>query len=300
MEILDTVICNVVSYSLRVAKNWFSKLHHPLPFLLSFANVVLSGFLVFCALAPIYSMEFATLELIAKIALFIAAVFIAVVINLIVKKVEKFKFDPLTGLRILTSEALENLPKEKERFHKGISVALFDVDNFKSVNDKFGRSLADQLLQEMAISLRKSCRMRPNNPLRMPMPMSNSYSEIRQRPDELYRYYNRRGDEFLLILFNASLCDAVTKAIPRILKHYYEEDFSSTLQVDSTPISKLVFSCGVVHVSGSDTEESLKRRLDEALREAKQKKNRICGRDDTGRIWATEEVYEGNPLTRRQ
>ncbi len=68
--------------------------------------------------------------------------------------------DPLTG--VYNREFLsQNLPAELERAHQWahpLSVAMVDVDHFKSINDSYGHSIGDQVLAMVAGNLRATIR----------------------------------------------------------------------------------------------------------------------------------------------
>ncbi|MBI4458918.1 MAG: GGDEF domain-containing protein, partial [Acidobacteria bacterium] len=91
-------------------------------------------------------------------------------------------FDPLTGLynrRI----AQHRLPEEIARFRRTnspLAVLLFDLDDFKRINDRYGHSVGDQVLKEFARLLKNAIR----------------FSDVAMRMG---------GDEFLVILPG---CDA--------------------------------------------------------------------------------------------
>ena len=65
--------------------------------------------------------------------------------------------DPLTGVynRKAFREHVENYLNDTERDTKGI-IILFDLDDFKAINDKYGHVIGDSVLQHMASCLRAS------------------------------------------------------------------------------------------------------------------------------------------------
>ncbi|MFF2318350.1 diguanylate cyclase [Arthrobacter sp. NPDC058097] len=85
--------------------------------------------------------------------------------------------DPLTGLhnRLKLSEDLEQLHLRSHRYAEEYSVAMCDVDNFKSYNDVYGHQAGDLALRAVAAALLGSVR----------------------KSDGVYRY---GGEEFLLVL----------------------------------------------------------------------------------------------------
>ena len=93
--------------------------------------------------------------------------------------------DPLTGLRnrLKLSEDLEQLHLRSQRYAEQYSVAMCDVDNFKSYNDIYGHQAGDLALRAVAAALLGSVR----------------------KSDVVYRY---GGEEFLLILPQQSAAGA--------------------------------------------------------------------------------------------
>ena len=69
--------------------------------------------------------------------------------------------DPLTGLanRRHLDEQLAVHAASAERHRHELSVAVIDIDNFKSVNDTFGHSAGDTVLREVARRLATSARV---------------------------------------------------------------------------------------------------------------------------------------------
>ncbi|WP_314194517.1 diguanylate cyclase [uncultured Arthrobacter sp.] len=93
--------------------------------------------------------------------------------------------DPLTGLhnRLKLSEDLEQLHLRSQRYAEQYSVAMCDVDNFKSYNDIYGHQAGDLALRAVAAALLGSVR----------------------KSDVVYRY---GGEEFLLVLPQQSAAGA--------------------------------------------------------------------------------------------
>lgn len=74
--------------------------------------------------------------------------------------IKRYQVDPLTGL--LTRRYFEDLFKlsldRALRHQDGFVLALFDVDNLKTVNDTHGHLAGDQMLLQIASAIRASCR----------------------------------------------------------------------------------------------------------------------------------------------
>jgi diguanylate cyclase (GGDEF)-like protein len=90
---------------------------------------------------------------------------------------EQARTDPLTKLynRLRLAEDLEGLHARSERYEWDYSLAMCDVDNFKSFNDIYGHQSGDAALQAVATALS---------------------GQVRQG-DAVYRF---GGEEFLLVL----------------------------------------------------------------------------------------------------
>lgn len=105
---------------------------------------------------------------------------------------EKSECDPVTALpnRAAFNRRLRGEIERARRYRRELSVVLFDIDRFKSVNDRFGHPAGDRMLAEVASLLKSSLR----------------------QSDAVFRY---GGDEF------AALCpetsgDAVAHALRRL------------------------------------------------------------------------------------
>ncbi len=68
--------------------------------------------------------------------------------------------DPLTGIanRRATLERLAEAWARAQRHHEPLAVAIADVDRFKEVNDRFGHSAGDRVLERIAHALRATLR----------------------------------------------------------------------------------------------------------------------------------------------
>ncbi|MEA1880675.1 MAG: GGDEF domain-containing protein [Campylobacterota bacterium] len=152
----------------------------------------------------------------------------------------KLQFDPLTSAY------------RKEFFHKQLDqfmsleeegvLVLFDIDDFKQINERHGKEIANSVLKEFAILIKDNIR----------------------DTDTLARW---REEEFLLLLRNISLDRAMLKVKNLsniILDHKYQY------------INHLTCCIGIASKSENDTSDSLLIRSDQALFEAKKSgKNNI-------------------------
>ena len=96
---------------------------------------------------------------------------------------ESSRIDSLTGA--LNKAAITNLMRDliRDRSLNNFTILLFDIDNFKSINDSEGHLAGDRILQQLSAIVQKCIRPR----------------------DSFGRY---GGDEFLVILPNTKLKDA--------------------------------------------------------------------------------------------
>jgi two-component system, cell cycle response regulator len=73
---------------------------------------------------------------------------------------EHAHIDPLTGLpnRRALMERLQQEWARIERHGGHLSFIMTDIDNFKSINDRFGHHVGDKILQRVAVALSGQCR----------------------------------------------------------------------------------------------------------------------------------------------
>ncbi|HEY5339953.1 MAG TPA: diguanylate cyclase [Candidatus Aquilonibacter sp.] len=77
------------------------------------------------------------------------------------ERIEQMAFnDALTGLpnRILFNDRIEHTIATARRYARGFAVMYLDVDHFKAINDKYGHTVGDSALQEVARRLRLATR----------------------------------------------------------------------------------------------------------------------------------------------
>lgn len=73
---------------------------------------------------------------------------------------ERVLHDPLTGLgnRRFLDERIEPLAQECSRSGRPLTLALIDVDRFKTINDWFGHEVGDRVLEQLAQMLKENTR----------------------------------------------------------------------------------------------------------------------------------------------
>jgi diguanylate cyclase (GGDEF)-like protein len=138
--------------------------------------------------------------------------------------------DPLTGLpnaRFMCAHLARELARAA-RLHSEVSVLVMDIDEFKSINDRFGHPVGDRALREVAQVMR--CAIRPY--------------------DSCVRY---AGDEFVIVLSGCG--PAVAELKRRELQQLLEE-----LRFEASPgnIVELGGSVGLASFPiDGDTHEAL-------------------------------------------
>jgi diguanylate cyclase len=159
------------------------------------------------------------------------------------------RHDPLTGAlnRKGLDEALEREVSNVRRKNTPLCMALLDIDNFKSINDRLGHTAGDAALTHLAKVARDA--MRPQ--------------------DTLARY---GGEEFVLLLPD-TLQDKGIEAMIRLqrelTKHFFMADSEKVL---------ITFSAGVAQMTHDETGTEAIRRADQAMYLAKRSgKNRVLG-----------------------
>ena len=156
--------------------------------------------------------------------------------------------DPLTNVynrRYMYSYLTDQVQKAKEN-NTPLSVALFDIDKFKALNDTYGHLLGDEVLKSLSRILKNSC-----------------------RPGEIVARYG--GEEFILILPGSDKTTAYNRA--NEIRECIEQSYLSPELPQDKPVT---ISGGVSTYSEGITEEQLVAYADENLYEAKESgRNRI-------------------------
>lgn len=158
------------------------------------------------------------------------------------------KHDALTGLAN-RREGLAQLDAEYQRFLRNgrtFSVLLLDIDLFKSVNDNYGHHVGDELIIQVARTLREQCR-KVDTPARW------------------------GGEEYLVLLPETATEDAMQTA------NRIREAFAGrTVDTEQGPV-RGTLSVGVASIQGAESIDRLLQRCDEALYLAKSRgRNRVC------------------------
>ena len=168
------------------------------------------------------------------------------------------KSDPLTGLysRSTMARRLREEHARSRRMRISYCVALIDIDNFKSINDGYGHSVGDTVLQATAKSL--SQHLRPY--------------------DYLFRF---GGDEFLLCLPHTDTATAHS-----VLSRLRLEVEQASVPVEDHENIRITASFGLACLVDGVEVETLLDRADHALYQAKRSGRncvRIWGNDSLAR-----------------
>jgi len=147
--------------------------------------------------------------------------------------------DALTGVgsRRLLEDKLEAECARAKRYKRPFSVAIIDLDNFKTINDVFGHATGDDALKKFAECMKSQKRI----------------------PDILARY---GGDEFVILMPETEASDALT---------FMERIRAKVQQIEVEENVSITISCGVAQSKPdfSDSSSDVIRRADLALYEAK-------------------------------
>jgi diguanylate cyclase (GGDEF)-like protein len=157
--------------------------------------------------------------------------------------------DPLTGLfnRRYLEETLGVTLKQHQRSNEPLTVAMLDLDHFKSFNDNYGHEAGDIVLKEIGALLRSSLR----------------------GGDIACRY---GGEELLIILAGATLENALSR-----MENIRQMVMNHCIHSSGRELPSITVSIGISEANPDETEAAnILKRADIALYQAKQSgRNRI-------------------------
>lgn len=156
--------------------------------------------------------------------------------------------DPLTKTnnRTAFNDTLIREIKRCDRTNQHLSLIFVDIDHFKIINDQYGHECGDLALSSIATRLLANVR----------------------GSDAVFRY---GGEEFVVILNDTDLSTASMIA-ERIRKDIENHSFAYGMEV-----LNVTASLGVASLQGNDNCDSLVKRADSAMYQAKQQgRNRVC------------------------
>ncbi len=144
--------------------------------------------------------------------------------------------------RYFFNDVLENEIYKESRDNFLFSLSMFDIDNFKQVNDTYGHDIGDNVLKSISNITKKHLRQ----------------SDI----------FARVGGEEFMILFPNTLIEDAAAIAERIRVHIESYNFKS--------VEKVTVSIGVIISHPKEGKEELLKRVDMALYEAKNNgRNRV-------------------------
>lgn len=157
--------------------------------------------------------------------------------------------DELTGLynRRHLTERLEQESERSRRYKQGFSVALIDIDHFKTVNDEHGHAVGDEVLVQFAAILRLQARF---------------VDHVGQAPERTLGRFG--GEEFMIILPGTNLAGARV-CLERMRSAVAQAPFETS----AGPLG-VTFSAGLAEHHADEPAERLLQRADEALYRAKE------------------------------
>ncbi|MGC8555360.1 MAG: diguanylate cyclase [Candidatus Acidulodesulfobacterium sp.] len=158
---------------------------------------------------------------------------------------ELSEHDALTGInnRRFFDDKLVELLNIALRYNRPLSLIMFDIDHFKSINDTYGHETGDIILKEISSIVKESLRT----------------------TDFFARY---GGEEFMVIAPETPLKTALELA-KRLRYKIEKHDFNIGQSVTC--------SFGITEVKDNDTSQSIIHRADGALYEAKDTgRNKVC------------------------
>jgi len=157
------------------------------------------------------------------------------------------RHDPLTGVynRYALTEVLETEASRALRYRSPIGVLMIDVNRFKEVNDRFGHTAGDKVLQHVADVLTATVR----------------------NTDYVVRY---GGDEFLIILLE-------TNGETEIVRNRIIAEMASRKPVDLHVDFSITLSIGIAFWK-PDTHQSMEAVLSQADQEMYAEKRRQAAR----------------------
>jgi len=155
--------------------------------------------------------------------------------------------DPLTSLpnRLAFEERLAEEIARAERYGSAFSLAVWDIDFFKTINDTYGHKSGDKALMIIAKLLSKHCR----------------------ESDFICRF---GGEEFVMLLPQTD-----TKSALQVANKLREIVEKSSFNAHGDKIS-ITLSCGLTQYNKTDNAESVFERADSALYQAKQNGRNQC------------------------
>ena len=176
--------------------------------------------------------------------------------------------DPLTGALNRRSFAIftEKAMAQSRRYGKPLSVMIMDLDDFKQINDTLGHDAGDVLLCNFVTVA----------------------DEVLRTNDVFCRY---GGEEFVALLPNTS-ADQALVAAERLRTTFAAKEVLTT-EISKNDIQPITVSIGIAELGDGEDFDSLLRRADTALYQAKDQGRNCCQIDGS----ADKEIYQQQMAT---
>lgn len=144
--------------------------------------------------------------------------------------------DPLTSLlnRASLKETLEQAIEQSHRANIPMTIAIFDLDHFKKINDLYGHDQGDLILQEVAKIFLQRCR-------------------------KVDRVFRLGGEEFLIFLYNTDNRESI----------FIAEELRSLVEESCINNIKVTTSVGLATLKGKENWRSWIKRGDSKQYQAK-------------------------------
>jgi len=146
---------------------------------------------------------------------------------------EQATIDELTKTynRKVFNEKISELIDLYKRYEIHFSIALFDIDNFKNINDTYGHNVGDEVLKNISLIIKNNIRV----------------------TDMLFRI---GGEEFIIIYPKIEIDDAFVSI--EKLKNLIKNE-------KMIPDSSITFSIGLTQITSEDNEDTIFKRVDDLM-----------------------------------
>jgi len=167
--------------------------------------------------------------------------------KLMIEKDKEAMFDVLTKIpnRLAYEKRVIEEIARCNRYSSSLSMAVWDIDLFKKVNDTYGHKAGDKIL----------------------MAVAQIFEERKRESDFVARY---GGEEFVMFLPETNEQEAL------VMADAIRKKISSYRFNDEETMIKVTVSCGISHFITDDTHETMFDRADKALYSAKDQGRNRC------------------------